>query len=575
MNTQAVNPSLYDAVADMSNLVQIPGSDRYKIEIPTHANIAEDTIGRYATGSTANNVALIYEDSDQVLTSYTFAEINSKANSFAVALRDLGVKPGEPVAVQTGQTPETAIAHMAIYKLGAIVLTLSQLYGHDTIDHVLSDSGARILLTERNTWDALAHAHDRFKSLEHLIIRGQEVADGEIAFNSCLQKDAADFVPVQTHADDPALLMYTSGSTGMPKGMLHAHRILHAYLPTVTMFYNLELDHQDTVFWSPADWAWVGGLLDLVLPAWMLGQTVIATQHRFEHEWAFEFMSRHKVTHSFMTPTALKRLAEVSNPRSKWDLDVRVICTGGESLPGDVLRWVDQELGIICNEFYGLTEFNHLVGNCKALYPTVAGSMGRAYPGRRVVIIDSEGVEQDDEVVGEIASWAPDDPSLFLGYWGHPGVPERMRMGDWLKTGDLAKRDSQGYFWYQGRNDDLIKSAGYRIGPNEVEDALIKHEQVAEAAVIGKPDPGRGSIVKAFVRLMPDVATNDELIRELQQFVKTNLAVYKYPREIEFVDSFPLTSSGKIRRGELRRREIEKSEQSPGSDSVSQKGGSA
>jgi acetyl-CoA synthetase len=253
-----------------------------------------------------------------------------------------------------------------------------------------------------------------------------------------------------------------------------------------------------------------------------------------------------------MTPTALKRLAEVGNPRARWDLKVRVICTGGESLPGDVVRWAKEDFGIVCNEFYGLTEFNHLVGNCEALYPIVPGSMGRAYPGRVVAVIDAEGNEQPDGVVGEIASWAPADPSLFLGYWGQLGVPEKMRLGNWLRTSDLAMRDAEGYFWYQGRNDDLIKSAGYRIGPAEVEDALVRHPRVAEAAVIGKPDKDRGAIVMAFVRLMPGAQPSDALVKELQDHVKKNLAAYKYPREIEFVESFPLTSSGKIRRGELR-----------------------
>lgn len=558
MNQNIVNAGLYKPVIDKTNLTAAGDRDHLTIAIPENANIAQDTIGRYASGPKALSTALIYEDEVGNLSSYSFAELDASACRFAVTLDRLGVARGEPVAVQTGQTPETAIAHMAIYKLGAVVLTLSHLYGHDTVEHILADSRARILITDRSTWDQLAVFREGFGTLEHIIMRGSNVADGEMAFDGCLDTDASGFTPVETQADEPALLMYTSGSTGMPKGMLHAHRILHAYLPTVTMFYNLELDRESAVFWSPADWAWVGGLLDLVLPAWQLGQTVVATRQRFDSEWAFEFMSRHKVTHSFMTPTALKRLAEVPNPRSRWELDVRVICTGGESLPGDVVRWAEDEFGIICNEFYGLTEFNHLVGNCEALYPIIPGSMGRAYPGRRVVIIDDQGNEQEDDIVGEIASWKPDDPSLFLGYWGQPGVPENMRLGNWLKTGDLAKRDGQGYFWYQGRNDDLIKSAGYRIGPAEVEDSLVKHELVAEAAVIGKPDPERSAIVKAFVRLMPGATASDQLSRQLKDHVKTNLAAYKYPREIEFVDSFPMTSSGKIRRGELRRLEIEK-----------------
>ncbi len=558
MDQNSDDGDLYKPVVDKTNLTRIDDSDYLQIAIPEKANIAQDTIGRYATGPKAQSTALIYEDNAGGLSSYTFAELDALACKFAVSLADLGVARGEPVAVQTGQTPETAIAHMAIYKLGAVVLTLSHLYGHDTVEHILNDSRARILISDRATWDRLAASRDRFETLEHIIMRGPNALDGEIAFDDCLDTDGSAFTPVVTHADEPALLMYTSGSTGMPKGMLHAHRILHAYLPTVTMFYNLELDHDQTIFWSPADWAWVGGLLDLVLPAWQLGQTVVATQQRFDSEWAFEFMSRHKVTHSFMTPTALKRMAEVPSPRSRWELDVRVICTGGESLPGDVVRWAEEEFGIICNEFYGLTEFNHLVGNCEALYPIIPGSMGRAYPGRRVAIIDDQGIQQENGIVGEIASWKPDDPSLFLGYWGQLGVPEKMRLGNWLRTGDLAKRDEQGYFWYQGRNDDLIKSAGYRIGPAEVEDSLVKHELVAEAAVIGKPDAERSAIVKAFVRLMPGASASDDLARQLKNHVKTNLAAYKYPREIEFVDSFPLTSSGKIRRGELRRLEIEK-----------------
>jgi acetyl-CoA synthetase len=348
--------------------------------------------------------------------------------------------------------------------------------------------------------------------------------------------------------------MYTSGSTGLPKGLLHGHRIVHAYLPTLTLCYNLELDYPDAVFWTPADWAWVGGWLDTVLPAWQHGQTVVASSHRFDPEWAFDFMARHRVTHSFMTPTALKRLAEVSKPRDRWDLAVRVICTGGESLPGDVIRWAEEDLGIVCNEFYGLTEFNHMAGNCKALFPIVPGSMGRTYPGRRVAIIDDEGNEKPDNVVGEIASWRDDDPSLFLGYWGDLGVPERMRLGGWLRSGDLAFREESGYIRYQGRNDDLIKSAGYRIGPAEVEDTLVRHQSVAEAAVIGKPDPDRGSVVMAYVRLMPGVEPGETLARELQDYVKKNLAVYKYPRVVEFVESYPLTSSGKISRRKLRTR---------------------
>ena len=338
----------YIPLLSKTNLFFDEDAKRLTVDIPTHANIARDTVGRYARGPRAEAIALIYENEAGETRNYSFAELDNLSDRFAVALTELGVRRGEPVAVQTGQTPETAIAHLAIYKLGAVVLTLSQLYGANTVEHILNDAGARVIVSQRNSWNALRESWSRFTSLEHCIIAGGAEVAGEIDFADCLTKETVGFVAVETEAEEPALLLYTSGSTGMPKGMLHGHRVLHAYLPTVTMFYDLELDRHDAVFWSPADWAWVGGLLDLVLPAWMLGQAVVACQHRFEPEWVFDFMARRGVTHSFMTPTALKRLAEVKKPRARWDLSLRVVCTGGESLPSDVVRWADEELGIVC-----------------------------------------------------------------------------------------------------------------------------------------------------------------------------------------------------------------------------------
>lgn len=548
-----MNDDVYTALTGRTNLHYDEQSQSLRIRIPERANIALDTVGRFARGPRAEHVALVFEGEDDTITRYTFAELDALSDRLARGLRALGVEPGHPVAVHTGQRPETAVAHLAIHKLGALVMTLSQLYGPDTVAHCLNDSGTRTIITESTVWEPHRDVRSRYASLEHCVVTGRVCAD-ERAFDACLAPDGPPFDAVSTGSEDPALLMYTSGSTGLPKGLLHGHRIVHAYLPTLTLCYNLELDYPDAVFWTPADWAWVGGWLDTVLPAWQHGQTVVASGHRFDAEWAFDFMARHHVTHSFMTPTALKRLAEVSRPRERWDLAIRVICTGGESLPGDVIRWAEEELGIVCNEFYGLTEFNHMVGNCQALFPIVPGSMGRAYPGRRVAIVDDQGNEQPADVVGEIASWREDDPSLFLGYWGDPGVPERMRLGGWLRSGDLALREASGYFRYQGRNDDLIKSAGFRIGPAEVENTLVRHASVAEAAVVAKPDRDRGSVVMAYIRLMPGVETSEPLARELQNYVKKNLAVYKYPRIVEFVDAYPLTSSGKISRRTLRAR---------------------
>ncbi|MXW48214.1 MAG: AMP-binding protein [Gammaproteobacteria bacterium] len=423
--------------------------------MPLNANIAADTIGRFAKGDRSDHLALIHENLDGSIEEYTYAELDDLASRFAVYLANLGVQHGEPVAIHTAQSPQTAIAHMAVYKLGAIALTLSHLYRPDAIAHVINDSKAKVIITNSDYWASLRDRLDQVKTLRHRIVFGN-TEPGETSFSDCLKTSSEGFEPVITKTEDPALLMYTSGSTGMPKGLIHAHRIIHAYIPSLTLVFNMELNYPNGVFWSPADWAWVGGLLDLALPAWQHGQTVVSTSQRFTAEWAFEFMERHQVTHSFMTPTAVKRIAEISEPRKRWNLATRVICTGGESLPGEVLRWAEEEFGIVCNEFYGLTEFNHMVGCCKRLFSPIPGSMGLAFPGRNVAVIDEDGNRQPDGTAGEVASWLPDDPSLFLGYWGEPGVPERMRRGNWLCSGDLAVRDENGYFWYQGRNDDLI-----------------------------------------------------------------------------------------------------------------------
>lgn len=523
---------------------------RWTIPLPEGSNIAERAVGVHARGARASHPALVHEDADGTVRRWTFRELDDQARKLAGALAGLGVAPGRPVGVHLGQGPETALAHLALYRCGAIVCTLSELYGTDTLAHVLRDTRLDLLITQRMT-----------ESLEGAIeavgrpIRVVTVdAGSSLEFWPILQAGDVRFEPPASSSDAPALLMYTSGSTGHPKGMLHAHRVLDAYLPTVRLFYDLSMDDPRSVFWTPADWAWVGGLLDLVLPAWAHGQTVLSWNGRFDPARCFGLMERHGVTHSFMTPTALKRLAETSRPGERWTLRLRYLCSGGESLPGEVVRWCEEALGAVCNEFYGLTEFNHLVGNCRSIYPVRLGSMGRPYPGHDVRLVDEQGREVPRGDIGEIVA-SVDDPTLFLGYWGQPGVPDALRLGEHIRTRDLARMDEDGYVWYQGRNDDLIKSAGYRIGPAEVEDTLLKHPSVAEAAVVASPDAERGAIVKAFVRLKEGAVASDELVRQLQSLVKRDLAAYKYPRKIEFVDSFPLTSSGKIRRADLRRRE--------------------
>ena len=539
---------IFAPLTKTTNLYADPCGDRYRVVIPINANIAADTIGRYAD---CDDIALIHEFSDQSIETYTYRQIDETATKLAVSLTDLGVSRGDRVAIHTAQSPQTAIAHMAIYKLGAIAVTLSHLLGSDSITHILNDSGTSVIITNSEYWNNLRDHCRNLASLRHRIVSGTP-GDNEISFEECLTSKIDNFEPAVTATEDPAILMYTSGATGNPKGVVLSHRCAHAYRPTLSLVYNLDLSTHGSVFWTPSDWAWSGGLFDLCLPAWQHKQTVVSTNRRLDADWAFEFMERHQVTHSFMTATALRRLAQVDDPRAHYNLAMRVVCTSGESLSGSLLDWCERKFGVVCNELYGLTEFTDMIGCCKKLFPTKPGSMGKAFPGRRVAIVDENGVELSNNKVGEIASLMSEDPTLILGYWGESGVPNDLKLGKWLRTNDLAWRDDQGYYWFKCRKDDLIKSAGYRIGPAEVEQALMSHLDVSEAVVVGKPDKDRGSVVVAFVQLSHGATPDDKMRRILQQHVKQRLALYQHPRIIEFVDSFPRTNSGKIRRNLLR-----------------------
>jgi acetyl-CoA synthetase len=522
-----------------------------RIDIPQSANIYHMTLGRHLGPDDRNRAAIIYENEQGRVQTQSFADVERAATSLAAQLASLGYGRGDFVGVHTGQHPDTAVAHMAICKIGGIAVTLSQLYGPETLRHALNDSGTRVVLTSENAWGSLrGEAKALFPKLDHVLLRNPR-ENGELDLGAAFDFDASGFVPHYGGADDPALLMYTSGSTGKPKGILHGHRVLASYTPSINLFFNLSMADEDAIFWSPSDWAWVGGLLDMLFPAWMAGRPIATSLDRFKADWAYQFMARHKITHTFLAPTAIKRLAETRDPRQAYDLSLRVICTGGEALAAETLAWAENRLGVVCNEFYGMTEVNHLIGNCTALYPRKPGSMGRAYPGHDVRLVDDRGEEVADGEPGEIVTLA-DAPTRFLGYLNNKEKQAEMRFGPYLRTNDLAVRDEEGYFWYKGRSDDLIKSSGFRIGPAEIEECLLAYPAVAEVAVIGKPDAKRGQIVKAFVKLRAGQTGDNALTDALKSHVRSRLAAYKAPREIDFVTDFELTSSGKINRRALR-----------------------
>ena len=541
------------------NLSETPTG--YEISWAPDANIFHMTLGKHLGPVTRNRPAMIFEDDAGKVHVQTFADVDREATNLAACLRSLGFGRGDLIGIHTGQHPDTAMAHMAVCKLGAVAVTLSQLYGPDSLCHAMNDCKVEVLLTSKDAWRVLREtAKTRVPHVKHILSR--DPTPGEIDLGAVVSTDAPEFEPDYVGADDPALLMYTSGSTGQPKGILHGHRILAAYTPSINLFFNLSMEDADAVFWSPSDWAWVGGLLDMLFPAWMAGRPIATSQERFTADYAFDFMARHKVTHTFLAPTAIKRLAQTPDPHALYDLSLRVICTGGEALAADTLSWAETKLGAVCNEFYGMTEVNHLIGNCAAVYPRKPGSMGRSYPGHEVLLVDGDGEEVARGEPGEIVTLAT-SPTRFLGYLNNPGKGAEMRLGPYLRTHDLAVQDADGYFWYKGRSDDLIKSSGFRIGPAEIEECLLAHPSVAEVAVIGKPDADRGAIVKAFVKLRAGVDGNDALRDVLRAHVKTRLAGYKAPREVVFVDGFEMTSSAKINRRALREAEQRAAKDTP------------
>ncbi len=524
---------------------------RFAWRIPERFNIGTACSDAHADGT--GKPALIFEEDGGKLATLSFDDLTRASNRFANLLGAHGIGPGERVGILLPQSPQTAIAHLGAYKLGAIALPLFILFGPEALEHRLGHSGASALVTDAENIGKVEAIRDALPNLRRIFVVG---GAGHLDFEAEMAKASDRFTAADTRADDPAVIIYTSGTTGKPKGALHAHRVLLGHLPGVQLPQEFFPQPGD-LFWTPADWAWIGGLLDVLLPSLYCGVPVLASRARkFDPEAAFALMNRHKVRNAFLPPTALKLMRQVRDPRH-FGYAMRSIGTGGETLGADMLDWSRETFGFPVNEFYGQTEANLLVANCASLYPVKPGSMGRAVPGHRVAVISPEGRELPDGEQGLIAVSRP-DPVMMLEYWNQPEATAAKFIGDWLVTGDSGARDEDGYFWFQGRDDDIISSGSYRIGPGDIEDCIIRHPAVLMVAVVGVPDPVRTEIVKAFVLPKPDVTPTAELAAEIQAFVRDRLAAYQYPREVEFVTELPLTATGKIMRKDLRNREIAK-----------------
>lgn len=523
--------------------------------IPEYYNIGVDTCDKWAEDR--QRLALIYEDEEGRTEKFTFWDIKGLSNRLANALKAHGIERGDRVGILLPQYPETAISHIAIYKVAAIAIPLFTLFGPDALEYRLGNSEAKAIITDGANLEKVLQIKDKLPQLKIIIVTKGKPEEGLLDFWKSVEKGSPYFEPARTKADDPALIIYTSGTTGPPKGALHAHRVVLGHVPGVEFFHNF-FPQKDDLYWTPADWAWIGGLIDVLLPSWHHGVPVVAYRaKKFDPEQAFYFISKYRIRNAFMPPTSLKMMRQVKDPRNRYDYQMRTIACGGETLGEELLDWGKQVMDLTINEFYGQTEVNLVVGNCAEIMQVRRGSMGKAIPGHRVDVIAEEGNVVPPGTVGEVAVLRP-DPVMFLEYWRNTEATKGKFIKDWSCTGDLAKKDEDGYFWFVGRKDDLITSAGYRIGPAEIEDCLIKHPAVTMAAVIGSPDEVRGEVVKAFIILKEGIPAVRELSVEIQEFVKKRLAAHEYPREIEFVKELPLTATGKIMRKDLRKMEIER-----------------
>jgi acetyl-CoA synthetase len=515
----------------------------FRWDIAERLNIGADVADRHASAR-----ALIEIDPSGKTRELTFHAISTLSNSLANVLIAHGLKRGDRIAILLPQRHETGVAHVAAWKAGMISVPLFTLFGEEAIEFRLQNSGARAIVTDRDQLPKLVRLRDRLPELQTIFcVDGP--AEGALDLHGLLGKASDRFEAVDTHADEPAFIIYTSGTTGQPKGALHAHRALLGHLPGVEYPHDGFPQPGDR-FWTPADWAWIGGLFDVLMPAWHYGVCVVAHRPRkFDPAEAMRLMAENRVRNVFMPPTALKllRASGAQDPRIR----LRSVASGGESLGEDLIEWGRSMFGLTINEFYGQTECNLVVGNGAALPPVRPGWMGTTIPGHTVSIVDEEGREVPAGEMGSIAYKRP-DPVMFLRYWDNEAATEAKFRGDWLISGDLGLRDEEGYFKFIGRDDDVITSGGYRIGPGEIEACLCRHPAVALAAVVGEPDPIRTEVVKAVIVLKPEFSESEALKSELQEHVRSRLAAYEYPRIVEFTKELPLTATGKIIRRALR-----------------------
>lgn len=517
-------------LADSKTYAELVAGFRW--DLPNHLNMAWQVCDDWAEKA-PDQIAIIElrggQGGDRQIV--TYGDLRWMADGLAHHLLACGVQHGDRIGVLRMQGAWTAVAHIACWKIGAISVPLFKLFGPDALLSRLDDAGVQLVLTDADGAERLCDWASAGRSLivpeqERLLVRR--------------------FDTLVTGPEDAAVLIYTSGTTGVPKGALHGHRILTGHLPGVIVSHDF-LGQADDCLWTPADWAWIGGLFDVLMPGLALGVPVVAAQmEKFSPEGCRQIVRDGAVTNVFFPPTALRMMkaAAVELP------GLRSVASGGEPLGTEMLQWASRAFGLSINEFYGQTECNMIASSCNSLFAARPGCIGKPVPGHQIDVLDPQGQPTKEE--GDIAV-RRGSASMMLRYWNCPEATAQKFRGDWMLMGDRGIWQDD-FLCFVGRDDDVINSAGYRIGPAEIEDCLLSHPALATVAVIGKPDALRTEIVKAYVVLRPEYHITTKLASDLQRFVKDRLGLYCYPREIEFVSELPMTVTGKVIRKQLKAR---------------------
>lgn len=520
--------------------------DQFDWDIPDDYNVARDALKHDANES---ETALYYKettDDGVEYDEYTFAELDTWSNRLANGLREIGIEKGDRVGTYLDDRPELLVTYLAAFKLGAIAVPLSELFGPDAVSYRVQNSEMKTLVTDYGGLETLAEI-DETLPLESVI--GIETTAADYTFEEVLGDSS--FTIVDTNGEDSAIIMYTSGTTGDPKGVLHSHTWVPGHMPGWQMVNNLEFG-EETLHWNMGSLVWSGSLTGTVFPAWCTQSPIVLwnSEGEFDPVGAFEILDEYDVTNFIGAATPIRMMMDADPDVSEYDIDLDVIVSGGEPVTQDILDWVRGDVGAVVNEGYGATEGTFLAVSCEKWYPK-KDAIGRTCPGHKIDIVDGDGTVLGPGEIGNIAVKRP-DPVLFESYWNDEDGTEARFVDDWYLTGDMGKKDDESYIYFAGREDDVIITSGYRVGPSEVENALSGHDAVKHAGVIGVPDDTRGKLIKAYIETTTGYSGSEALREELQEFVKDNLAKHEYPREVEFVDEMPIGPNGDVLRRELR-----------------------